>query len=299
MANITVTEVGDSLATIVAAQALGYLQANTVLAMLVNRDYDNEVAVHGQVVKIPFTGALIVNDKSANAVVTLQTPNDSAVSVTLNQHKEVSFLIEDVAEAMSRPNFLESYVADAMAVLAEQVDEDLAGLYSGFSQTIDATSGLAEDDFREAGRQLNTAKAPQGNRVAVLHEDAAYALLGIDRFINSDYGRLHGGEPVSMNGYLGYFLGFQCYMDQKIAVATTQCKNLFMHRNAAVLVSRPLPQNNGGAVAQTVMAEGNFAIRVTIGYDKDHLGTQVTVDTLYGLAELRDNHGVVVSTTEI
>ena len=49
------------------------------------------------------SGALTVNDKAANTAVTLQTPDDSAVSVTLNKHKEVSFLIEDIARAFARP----------------------------------------------------------------------------------------------------------------------------------------------------------------------------------------------------
>src|SRR5687767_12136651 len=112
MANITVTEVNDSMATIIAAEALGYLKANTVLARLVNRNYENEVATHGQVIKIPFSGALSVNDKAANTVVTRQAPADTAVTLTLNKHKEVTFLIEDVARALARPDWLSTYARD-------------------------------------------------------------------------------------------------------------------------------------------------------------------------------------------
>ena len=55
MANITTSEVGDSLATIIAAEALGRLRSNSVLSRLVARDWDNEVASYGQIVKIPGT----------------------------------------------------------------------------------------------------------------------------------------------------------------------------------------------------------------------------------------------------
>jgi hypothetical protein len=41
MANINITAVDDALATIIAAQALGYLKSNTVLARLVARDWDS------------------------------------------------------------------------------------------------------------------------------------------------------------------------------------------------------------------------------------------------------------------
>ena len=53
MANITSTLLDNSIPTIIAAKALGYLKANTVLARLVNRDWSNEVARYRQIVTIP------------------------------------------------------------------------------------------------------------------------------------------------------------------------------------------------------------------------------------------------------
>lgn len=300
MANITLTEVGDSLATIIAAQALGYLKSNTVMTRLVARNWDSEIATYGQVVKIPFTGALSVNDKAANTVVTLQNPNDSAVSVTLNKHKEISFLIEDTAKAMARPDFLTAYIEDGMKMMAEQIDGDLAGLYTGLSQTIDATGGLGEDDFREARRKLNAASATLSDRFAVLHEDAEYELLGIEKFVNRDYAELQGAPQGLLNAYSGRFMGFSVFVDQNIKVATAVCKNLFFQRNAMVLASRPLPAApTGTGVAQRVMSEDGIGLRVTLSYSPNHLGIQATIDVLYGVAELRDDHGIVVSTTEI
>jgi hypothetical protein len=64
MANITTAEVNEMLATIIAAEALGRLRSNTVLAQLVARDWDTEVATYGQTVQIPFRGSLSVNDKA-------------------------------------------------------------------------------------------------------------------------------------------------------------------------------------------------------------------------------------------
>ncbi len=298
MANIGVGELSNSLATIIAAQALGYLKANTVMARLVARDWDNEVATHGQVVKIPYGGSLSVNDKAADTVVTLQTPSDSVYTVTLNKHKEVSFLIEDIGRALARPDWMAQYMSDGMAVLAEQIDSDLTALYSGFSQSVDATTGLGEDDFRNARRLLNSAKAPLGNRYAVLHEDAEYEALGIDRIVNRDYAESLGS--MAAGSFTGRFMGFDVFMDQKIAIAGAEAKNLFFQKNAFVLATRPLPAAPAGAgVIQRVMDEDGMGLRTTVSYNADHLGVQVTIDVLYGVAELRDNHGVVVRTTEI
>lgn len=298
MANITTTLVDDSIPVIVAAQALGYLRANTVLARLVNRDYENEVATYGQTVKIPYGGALSVNDKAANTAVTRQVPDDAAHTLTLNKHKEVTFLLEDIAKAFARPDWFATYAADAMSVMAEQIDSDIAALYSGFSQSIDATSGLGEDDFRNARRLLNSAKAPATQRYAVLHEDADYEALGIEKIVNRDYTETLGS--MAADSMVGRFMGFDLFMDQKIATASSEAKNLFFHRNAIVMASRPLPPAPANAgVQQSVMSEDGVGIRVTVGYDKDLLGVQFTIDCLYGVAELRDNHGVVVRTTEL
>jgi hypothetical protein len=300
MANITTTQLDDSIATIVAAQALGYLQANTVMAQLVARDWDDEVATHGQTIKIPFLGSLTASDKAQGATVTLQQPADSAVSVTLNKHKEVSFLLEDYARVLARPHILQNYMADGIKVLAEQIDADLTALYAGLSQSIDATAGLAEDDFREGRRLLNAAKAPLGDRFAVLNEDAEYQLLGMERFVNRDYAELQGAPQRLFSAYSGKFMGFSIFMDQKITSTGGENKNLLFHRNAFILVTRPLPPAPEGAgVIQKVMSENGLGLRVTLSYNPDYLGVQVTVDVLYGVAELRDSHGVVVRTTDM
>lgn len=298
MANITTTLVDDSIPTIIAAQALGYLRANTVMARLVNRDYDNEVANYGQTIKIPYGGALSVNDKAADTVITLQTPNDAAYTVTLNKHKEVSFLIEDVAKAFARPDWFTRYAQDGMMKLAEQIDSDLTALYSGFSQSIDATSGLAEDDFRNARRLLNAAKAPATQRNIVLHEDADYEALGIEKITNRDYAESLG--RMAADSMIGRFMGFDIYMDQMIATAGGECKNLAFHRDAIVLATRPLPAAPANAgVQQRVMSEDGMGLRVTVSYDHNYLGVKFTIDVLYGVAELRDNHGCVIRTTEL
>lgn len=299
MANISRTELANAIPTIVAANALGYLKANIVLAGIVARDWDQEVAQYGEAVKIPFTGALSVNDKAEDTVVTLQAPTLTAVTVTLNKHKEVSFIIEDIGRILSRPDLLGQYVTDAMGVMVEQIETDIAALYSGLSQTIDATTGLFEDDFREAQRLANSAKVPTVGRWAVLHEDAYKEAQAIEKFINRDY-QGDAGMAAIKQGFLGQFAGWNAVMSQKIAVAGGQCKNLFIHKNALVLATRPLPPAPTElGVLQRIMAEDGIGLRVTMSYNPDHLGYQVTIDTLYGVAELRDNHGIVVSTDEV
>lgn len=298
MANITTTLVGDTIPTIIGAEVLGYLKANTVMARLVRRDWDNEVAQYGQTISIPYGGTLAANAKSANTVITLNVPNDAVYQVTLNQHYEVSFLIEDIAAALARPNWLQHYAGQAMAVLAENIDAALTALYSGFSQTIDATTGLGDDDFRGARRLLNAAKAPLSRRFAVLHEDAEYEMLGLEKATNRDYAESLGSAAAT--AWTGRFMGFDVFLDQNIVATGGQAKNLFFQEDAIVLAMRPMPvAPTGMGVQQSTVNEDGMGLRVTMSYDHDYLGTKFTVDALYGVAEMRDSHGVVVSTTEI
>ena len=299
MANIGATELSNSIPTIVAAQALGYLKANTVFAQLVARDWDNDVAQYGDTVSIPFLGALSANDKAQDTAVTLQTPSDTEVSVVLNKHKEVSFIIEDVGRAFARPDVLSGYIEDGIKIVAEAIDSDIAGLYSGLSQTLDATTGLAEDDFRNARMKLNAAKAPLSDRAFVLSEDGEYELLAIERFVNREYEGLSDGPAGLISAFAGRFMGFECFMNQN-TVFSTDWKNIAFQKNAFVLASRPLPPAPAGAgVVQSVMNEDGMGLRVTMSYNADHLGVQITIDVLYGVVELRDNHGVLVTTAAV
>ena len=295
--SIGLTQLNDSIPTIVAAQALGYLKANTVFARLVARDWDNDVAAFGQTINIPYGGTLSANAKAAGTAVTLNQAADSKYTVTLDQHYEVSFLLEDIGKALARPDWFDIYAKQAMAVLAESIDAAIAAKYSGFSQTIDATGGLAAAHFLNARRYLNAAKAPLQDRFAVLHEDAEYEALNIEKVTNRDYAESLG--KMAADGIAGRYAGFTILLDQQIVTTGRQCKNMFFQRNALVLASRSLPVAPAGmGVLQSIMDEDGLGLRVTMSYNPDHLGAQFTVDMLYGIGELRDNHGVVVSTEE-
>lgn len=285
------------LPTIIAAETLGALSSNMALVGLVNRDFENEVAEYGQTVTIGVRGALTANSKSEGSNVTLQAPSSTTKSVTLSNHYEVTFGQEDIARMLVRPDLIAGYAEDAAIALLEKVENTIAALYSGFSQSIDALTGLGEDDFRNAQRLLNAAKAPMSSRFAVLHEDANYEAQGIERIVNRDYAESIGN--IMADRYQGRAYGFNIFMDQNIIATGGECKNIFGHRDAIALATRPMRVTDLNTVAQTVMSENGIGIRVTRWYDANGLAEQMTLDTLWGVSELRDNHGVVVRTIEI
>lgn len=285
------------LPTIIAAETLGALSSNMALVGLVNRDYSSELATYGQTVTIGVRGALTANAKAEGANVTRQAPSTTTKSVTLNNHYEVTFGQEDIARMLVRPDLIAGYARDAAIALLEKVENTIAALYSGFSQSIDALSGLGEDDFRNAQRLLNAAKAPNTDRWAVLNEDALYEAQGIERIVNRDYAESLGN--IQANRYQGNAFGFNIFMDQNIITTGGEGKNIFGHRDAIALVTRPMRTTDLPTVSQVSMSENGIGLRVTRWYDANGLAEQMTIDTLWGVGELRGSHGVVVRTTEI
>jgi hypothetical protein len=301
MANITVTEVDVSIPEFWAAMALGALKANTVMAQLVRRDFDSIVATAGDTVNVTKRGGLSVNDKLANTTVTLQTPTNTNIAVLLNKHKEVSYLLEDVASAKAIEDAV-NFVEDAAIVIGEQVDLDLLGLYTDAGSTVGSSSDdLDVPIILDARKDLNDAKCPMSGRVMVVGSAPEASLLNKEKFTSYDYGQDMSTRAV-IEATLGRKYGFTFLMDQQVitTVSPTTVHNIAFHRDAFVLVSRmlPMPPAGSGAVASTV-AEDGVGMRALRSWNPDHLGMQFTLDILYGVKSLRaDTHAVEVQSSE-
>lgn len=305
MTNVTVTEYAGFIPEIWAASALGYLKKNTVMARLVNRNFESQFQGVGDIINVPRRGTLSVNDKAANTGVTLQTPTADTIPLTLNKHKEVSFLVEDIAKAQANQDGIAGYIEDGIAKIAEAVDTDILALYSGFSTTpIDATGGpsdLAGVGVRsatviEANRLLNVAKAPTSPRYIVWHPSAEAEILDKEKFTSSDFG--DPGTAVR-DAVVGRKFGFTHLMSQNVPTTGGECKNLAFHPDAIMMAFRPLPPPPEGTGARAVtMSEDGFGVRILYGYNMQYLGLQVTIDVLYGVAEMRDAFGIVIRSTD-
>lgn len=287
-------------ATIIGMEALAQLRSNLVLVKRVNRNYEEEVAQYGKTVQIPFYGALTANDKTAGSDVTVQDATSTSVSVTLNKHKEATFIIEDIDKALSRGDLLQGYMGSAITALAEKVETDLLALYSGLSQEIgtagtDVTAALV----RTARKTLTDAKAPASNRTLVLSTKDVNALMAADsQFLMAVNQR--GNAQTLEEGVIGRYMGFDVMESQLVPTTDsgTDVHNIAFHKDAFALVVRPLETNipaNMGAVATIVQdPESGLGLRVVLSYNANRLGVQCTVDLLYGVAELRDTFGVEV-----
>lgn len=220
---ITLSEVDAAIPEFWANVALGALKANTVMANLVNRDYSDAVATKGDVVNIVKRGALRVNDKVTGHQITLQTPSNSKIPVTLNKHKEISWLIEDTASAEAIQSAVD-YVTDAAIALGEQIDADLLAMYSALTlQAGGANTPLGVDSILEAREKLNVAKAPVAGRYFVISPQDETALLKLEQFTSAEW--TDENQVALREATIGKKYGFIFVMDQQVKTTITPGTN--------------------------------------------------------------------------
>lgn len=294
---ITENMVADATPNFWANTALGALNTSLVMGNLINRDYSSKVATKGDVVNITKRGTLVVNDKAAGQQITLQTPSTSKIPVTLNKHKEISWLIEDVADAKAIPDAI-AYVQDAAAKLAEQIEKDILSLYSGLTLSVGtAATDLSVDTMLAARKALNDARCPTDQRYLILSSKDETALLKLGQFTSAQWS--NENQKALREAILGRKYGFTILTSQLIPVTGASPKtthNLAFRPEAYTLVTRPLPKPQAGTGAVCEIIEQNgVSVRVTKSYSQKDGGTLWTLDMLYGVAGMRDDtHAVDV-----
>lgn len=302
MANVTtaLANTAGFVPQIWAQRALDYLRTQFVMTRLIAKDTDYDAFRVGSTLTIPYPGAFTASDKAADTPLAVQVPSGGAsVSVTLNKHKAVDFIVEDVARAQANPNLIDRYAQPAIDAIAGAVEDDLFALYSSMTGGTIGTSGtdLTDAIVRTAEKTLNDQKAPIQNRSLVVSTKDHAALQGVSGLQN--FYAWQTPEAIR-DGKVTRLYGFDVYWSQRVKVvagAPNSTKNLAIHKDAMILASRPfvddMPANAGAEQAVVVDPETGLAIRVVMQYDIANRGVRVGYDALYGVAALRPTLGVV------
>ena len=279
---------------------------NLVLANLVNKMPMN--GKKGDVLHIPKPTRGSANVKAAETQVTLQAATETEVTVTIDKHYEYSRLIEDITEAQALASLRRFYTDDAGYALAKQVDTDLFALGKSFGDSdgadyvhsnsfyIDASTGLTayaadtvapadvftDAGFRAAIKELDDQDVPMDNRCIVVPPSARETIMGIDRYMSSNF---VNGRGVN-NGQIGQLYGIDVYVTSNCPVIETAAQNtastvdtvgaMLFHKDAMVLAEQ-------------------VGVRSQTQYKQEYLATLFTSDTLYGVEVIRPESGIVIA----
>ena len=256
-------------------------------------------------VPAPIRGAAYA--KAENTAVTVQNDTESEVQIVIDKHYEYSRIIEDITEVQALASLRNFYTGDAGYALARQIDNDLfalgkslgdgdgsdwtnsavfyndasTGLTSYAVDTVAAADVFTDAAFRALIQKQDDADVPMDNRAFVIPPSLRNAIMGIDRYVSSDF---VGGQVVQ-NGKIGNLYGIDVYVSSNCPVIETAADNAAGGDiKAAMLIHQ-----------DTLILAEQVGVRSQTQYKQEFLGTLYTADTLYGVKAYRPDSGFVLA----
>ena len=240
----------------------------------------------GDTINIPMPLRGSANQKLTETQVTLVADTSGNKQVVVDQHWEYSRLIEDITSVQALASMRKFYTQDAGYALASKVDSDLiATAIANFTSighatagglVVPAVAGDAEDfsdqAFRDAIQILDDNDVPMDSRKLVIPPAARNHIMGIDRYVSSDF--VNGRGVV--NGKIGELYGVDVFVSTNLpANAEGEKPCLLFHTDALVIAEQ-------------------MAVRTQTQYKQEYLADLMTADTLYGEDVYREDSGVVI-----
>jgi hypothetical protein len=254
------------------------------------------------------------NAKAADTAVTIIANTEGELTVDIDRHFEYSRLIEDIVEVQALNSLRQFYTEDAGYALATKIDTDLHSCGTGFGDGGAVVFGAASTDYEHTGcffndngvttqytddtlvsgddftdaffrdmiQKMDDNNVPMENRVLVIPPATRNAIMGIDRYVSSDF---VGGRGVE-SGLIGNLYGVDVYVSANCATIETAAQNsvasvdtraaLLFHRDAIVLAEQ-------------------LSVRSQTQYKQEYLSTLFTADCLYGVEVYRPEAGFVLA----
>lgn len=252
-----------------------------------------EIAGGGKTLETPNITEMVAASKTNGAAVTLNSPTETKVTLTIDQWYEVSFAIEDKEAVQVKQSYYlqDKYASNAAYTIASKMDVALATLFSGFSQVVGlSTIAPVDSDIRKAIGLYEAANNDPADGAFFFDSKVAWnGLMAIDRFVLNV--NTPSGDPVS-KGVFGEMYSYPVYRSNNIIyqASTSGRQNALASKDALHWAAAPLPvMGKKGYV-------GSMGVRVQSNYMPDYLSTIVTADILYGVVENRDLAGVLIRT---
>lgn len=200
-----------------ANESLAILEEQMVMANLVHRDFEDEIAIFGDVVNTRKPGKFKQKRKDVTDDVTVQDASATNIPVKLDQHLHTSFMIRDGEEAKSFASLVEEYLRPAVLSLAQGIDKIVGGQvhqfrdnFAGRLQKVASTN--IKDFILEARQQLNVQLAPMANRQLVVTPETETAMLSLDEFLSAE--KVGDNGTALREASIGRILGFNVWMAQ-------------------------------------------------------------------------------------
>lgn len=303
---VGLTEADSFIPTLWSDEIRAAYEKSLVLAPLVRKL--PMVGKKGDTVRIPAPTRGTAYTKSENTAVTLQNNTESFVDVIVNKHYEYSRLIEDIVSVQALDSLRRFYTQDAGYALAVQIDSDIwtlgkflgddagtgldwihsnsffpdasTGLTAYAEDTVTTSDVLTDSIFRRLIQRMDDADVPMDGRKFIFPPSLKNTLMGIDRYVSSDF---VNGRPVQ-NGKIGEVYGIDLYMSTNAPIVETDANNNVGGDLKACLLIH----------TDTMILAEQMKVRSQTQYKQEYLADLYTADTLYGVKAYRPDSGFVL-----
>lgn len=271
-ADVFIPEMWSSYAVVATENA-------TVLANFVCRKYESDLT-KGDKINLGNISNLTIQTKSENTAIDYQTVTETNQTITVSTHKYVAIAIESITKAQADRDMIQAYTGKMGYALALDVDDALAALIDALDNSVGALAIENTDtELRRAIQYLDDADAPDVDRVWVFSPAASNGISGMDKYISNDYSAIHGPGPRSTQHERAYITNLYTYPAYKtVNVDGTNAAghdNVLLQKEALALVMQIKPRMWGQQ-------------------DIDYFADKVALEQLYGVKEIRGDHGVCI-----
>ncbi len=289
------------------AFSLERLRKDLLVTSLIT-NYSEEARAQGsrfaETVRVPRRGEHTVKTKTPQSAATTSKVTDDKETLTIDTHKYIDFTVEDFGSLFVGNNrgYLTGTLQDAVDKLAETIETSVMALYTGASRQLGtAGAGASVTLIREIRRYSRLDKWPQTVPSYIVwgpygEED----LLGQDLFVKANES---GSDEALVNAFIGRKFGFEHFTSNMVPSLTgTPARESGMAFQSPAMgiafldmSTMDLPEEfrgQGTLMRALVMNDDQgrpaYSMRMTSQYDQDAMGTRVQVDTIYGVAVIRD-----------
>ena len=241
-------------------------------------DYSALVKDAGDTVHIPKIQMDGTNDKAASTAVTFSIAGtEGKVDLSINKHKYLANIFEDIALIQSNSELVSKYTKMFGESLARTIEDDVWGELDGFQTKVNMATAniMVAADLENILNQLYSMDIDPNDCSMALNNQLLSDMLnpadGIGKyFIRNDA----SGEGSGLRtGAVGLIYGMNVFYSRAIASGTGS--------NAV----------NGGVYrSDACVFAAQQDVRVQAQYDVEYLGTKVVADVIYG-AKLIDESG--------
>ena len=261
-------------------------------------DRSDELSGGGDTLYTPSTTEFTANAKSVGIAVTLNSPTDTKVTLTVSNWFESSFAIEDREAAQVKHSYsiMERYAKNAGYAIAKKLDSAIVALFAGFSRVVgSSTTNLQDSDIRSAFAYLDSSNVDSEEAAFFFHPTVFWRQIQrIDKFslaVNSPT------SNPSMKRPAGFLYGTPVYITTQIinTLPTGGLARMNALATPDAIHWATSPLGSGGSKGKSMVGSGR--VRVQSNYIPEYLATVTTADILYGVVENRDEAGVGILTS--